>query len=301
MKEENFTSHVITSRIAAKRLLRQSLLSFLAMTLLACFFYGCDTAIESNYTEQIVVGAFLYANEPVDSIVLHRTTPFGSYYDDLDYAVDGAQVSITVDGVVHNLLPGTRKGRYYLPASDLVIAAGKTYNLSIVAPNLQAGGEHVISATTTVPMSIHLSSLADSVRGKTFIFDTNNVASLAFLVTATPTDASDHRYLLSVTALDTSIGMIHFGNMKDSIRLTRYSEVATGPAIAVTARFLEWYGPNLITMYAIDTNWWDYQRQVPNFGGGTDYQPSLNHITGAIGIFGSAARDTVSVFIKPKS
>jgi len=273
----------------------------LAMTLTACLFFGCDNAIQSNYSEQIVVGAFLYASEPIDSIVLHRTTPFGSYYDDLDYAVEGAQVTITVDGTVHTLLPGTRKGRYFLPASDLIIQGGKTYNLSIVTPNLQAGGQHNISATTIVPMPIHLSSLADSIRGKTFVFDTNNVASFGYLVTATPTDASDHRYLLSVTALDTSFGMIKIRRNEDSTRLTKYSEVATGPEIAATARFLNWYGPNQITMYAIDTNWWDYQRQVPNFGGGTNYQPSLNHIIGGIGIFGSAARDTVSVFIKPKN
>jgi len=264
------------------------------------FLCGCDNAIQSNYNEDIVVGAFLYANEPVDSIVLHRTTPFGSFYDDLDYAVENAQITITVDGVVHTLLPGTRKGRYYLPSSELIIKGSKTYNLSITAPNLQTGGQHHLSAITTVPMPIHLTSFADSIRGKTFIFDTNNVASFAYLVTATPTDTSDHRYLLSVSALDTSFGLIHIRRMEDSTIITKYSEVATGPAIAVTARFLDWYGPNLITMYAIDTNWWDYQRQVPNFGGGTNYQPSLNHVTGGMGIFGSGARDTVSVFIKPK-
>lgn len=211
-------------------------------------FASCDNPIATAYNEQIVVGAFLYANEPIDSIVLHRTTPFGAYYDDLDYAVDSATVTITVDGVAHTLLHGLRKGRYVLPASELVVQGGKTYTLSITARN-QQGGNHTISATTTVPMPIHLTSLADSIRGKSFVFDTSNRLSFGYLVTATPTDASDHRYLLSVTALDTSYGSLRSEiSTLDSNRLTRYSEVATGPAIAVTARLLEWYGPTLITM-----------------------------------------------------
>src|ERR1700685_880302 len=88
---------------------------------------GCDNAIQSDYEEQIVVGAFLYAGGPIDSVILHRTTPLGSYYDDTDYAVAGAQVIVTVDGVPHTLLPLAEKGRYYLPASQLIVQGGKTY------------------------------------------------------------------------------------------------------------------------------------------------------------------------------
>jgi hypothetical protein len=271
---------------------------------------GCDNAIQSNYTEQLVVDGFLYAGEPVDSIVLHRTTPFGAYYDDLDYAVDGATVTITVDGVAHPLLPTGLKGRYYLPASDLVVEGGKTYNLTVSAPNLQTGGVQSVTATTTVPMPIHFSAVADSIRGKTFSVDTNNLASLAFVVTAGPVDNPNRRYLLSVRALDTveadSISPASRGYFPgelpdiDTNLTIRYSNLATGPAIAITPRLFIWYGPNLITFYAIDTNWSDYQRQVIGRGG-TNYQPTLNHINGGIGIFGSAARDTVTIFLKPKS
>jgi hypothetical protein len=275
---------------------------FLAMTMVGIagtfFLSGCDTAITTTYDEQIVVGAFIYANEPIDSIVLHRTTPFGSYYGDAESAVSGATVSITVDNFVIPFYDnGFLPGRYY---GQLVAQPGKTYTISIDVPNKQKGGWHHLTATTTVPMPIHLTSLADSVRWKTFTFDTNNVASLAFLVTATPTDTSDHRYLLSVTARNPTgrIRLLRFN--PDTTALTEYSEVATGPEIALTARLLDWFGENRITMYAIDTNWWDYQRQVTTFGANRDYQPTLNHVNGGMGIFGSAARDTVTVFIVPK-
>ncbi len=270
------------------------------MTVLTAVFTGCDNPIQSAYQEQLVVDGFIYANEPVDSIVLHRTTPFGEYYDDLDYAVDSATVTITVDGVPHKLLPTGLKGRYYLPASDLIVVGGKTYDLAIIAPNHQTGGVHSVSATTTVPMPIHFSAIADSVRGKTFTLDTNNLSNFAFVVTAGPVDEPNREYLLSVQALDTTYGLIRHREGSDSLATMRYSNIATGPAIAVTPGLLSWYGPNLITFYAIDTNWSDYQKQLIGRGG-TDYQPSLNHINGGIGVFGSAARDTVTIFIKPKS
>lgn len=194
-------------------LLRQIILLrrmiFLAMTVLVAF-AGCDSPIASDYQEQIVVGAFIYSGAPIDSVVLHRTTPLGQYYDDTDYAVTDAQVTVTVDGVVHTLKPLAEKGRYYLPASELIVQGGKTYNLSITAPNLQSGGTHNISASTTVPMPIHLSGIADSIHGLSFTLDTNNLSTFAFLVTATTTDQSDDHFLLSVTALDTSKGRTGF-------------------------------------------------------------------------------------------
>ena len=274
--------------------------SFIALAASLVVFAGCDTPIESAYNEQVVVGAFLYSNEPIDSIVLHRTTPFGSYYDDLDYAIDSAQVTVTVDGVPHTLLPAARKGRYYLPARELIVQGGKTYDLSITCPNNQTGGIHSLTATTTVPMPIYLSPQIDSFRGQSFTLDTNNLAAFAFIVTAGPVDNPSRRYLMSVTALDTNYGRIFpKGTGVDSLQVTRYSNIQTGPAIVLTSRYFRWYGPNLITFYAIDTNWTDYQRQLEGRGG-TNYQPSLNHITGGVGVFASSARDTVSIFIKPK-
>ncbi len=257
---------------------------------------GCDQTIQSSYQEEINVASFLYANEAIDSIVLHRTTPFGDYYDDLDYAVDSALVIITNNGIADTLLPATLKGRYYLPASKLVVQGGQTYTLYISAPNRQSGGRHIITATTTVPMPIHLDSLVQSFRGQTLVLDTNNLANFAFLVTAGPIDEPNREYLMTITALDTNFGRIHVGG-DSATETTRYSFVETGPQIPVTSRLLVWYGPELLTFNAIDTNWVDYQRQLTN---GADYQPSLDHIVGGIGVFASGARDTVSFAVKPK-
>ena len=273
------------------------LLSALALVMLLA---SCDQAITTAYTEQLNVACFLYADAPVDSVVLHRTTPFGAYYDDLDFAVDSATVVITVDGVAHTLKAGATKGRYYLPPSELTIEGGKTYTLTVTAPNHQTGGLHHLYATTTVPMPITLDPRVDSIRGRTVTLDTNQLASFAFIVAAGPVDEPNRKYLLTVEALDTSYGKIHQRREgPDSVQRLRYSFTQTGPAIAVTSRLFGWYGPSKLTFYAIDTNWYDYQRQLLA-ATATLYQPSLNHITGGMGIFASGGRDTVSFVLLPK-
>ena len=262
-------------------------------------FIGCDNPIQTAYQEQISVSSFLYANGAVDSVVLHRTTPLGAYFDDLDYAVDSALVIITSNGISDTLLPAALKGRYYLPASKLTIQGGQTYDLYISAPNHQTGGRHFLTAATTVPMPIHLDSLVQSFRGQTLMLDTNNLANFAFLVTAGPIDEPNREYLLSITALDTSYGRTprRSGPPLDTGVVTRYSFVETAPAIPVTTNLLTFFGPERLAFYAIDTNWVDYQRQLM---GGADFQPTLNHIVGGIGVFASAGRDTVSFILKPK-
>jgi hypothetical protein len=260
---------------------------------------ACDGAIESQYKEQLVVGAFLFANEPVDSIVIHRTTPFGSFYGDLEYAVDSATVTLSDGTDVYTLEPSQRKGRYAL--HTLVIQPGKTYNLTIVAPNHQTGGVHTVHGSTIIPMPISISPEAAKLRGQVIILDTNQLSTFQYFLTAGPNDEPNRKYLLSVTPLDTTQGKITVsrqGPPVDTLALTHYSFMQTAPLIGVSPRLFAYYGPNKIDFIAIDTNWVDYQRQV--FQANLSYQSSLNHIIGGLGVFASGARDTMTIFIKPK-
>ncbi len=256
---------------------------------------ACDGAINSEYHEQLVVAGYLFAGSPIDSIILHRTTPFGDYLDDLSSAIDSATVKIIVDGNEHTLLPGSRKGRYYLPASELIVQGGKTYDLRVTYRN------NSLESVTTVPMPIHLTGLNDSLPSRTLTLDTNNLISFNYGLTAGPVDNPNRKYMLEVTALDTSSGRIETsqaGPPVDTNGATRYSFLHTAPNIPISPRLFGWYGPNRITFISADTNWVDERRQ--NLGSRSTYQSSLNHVLGGFGTFASGARDTVTVWILPK-
>ena len=131
------------------------------------------------------------------------------------------------------------------------------------------------------------------------VLDTNDLSHFPFIITVTPVDEPNRKYLLSVQSLDTTKGRPGLGDDRDSTSTIRYWFPQTGPKVAVFPLLFSYFGRNLITFRAIDTNWSDYERQSPPFNS-LNYQPALNHIVGGMGVFGSGARDTATVFVKPK-
>jgi hypothetical protein len=267
--------------------------------LLLIMLTGCDGAIESQYQEQVVVEGFIYPGEGIDSVILHYTTPFTESYNDSAFAITNADVRVSVDGNEYNLLPLPKRGRYFLPKDQLIIEGGKTYTLTIKVKN------HVVTASTTVPMPIKYINLDSTFPQNRILFlDTNNASTFSYTLTAGPVDNASRRYMLQVTASDTSFGKVptsRFGPPVDTAAYVRYSFIQTAPRIILYSRLFGWFGRNQLSFLALDTNWVDYKRQV-GYGERAQihYQSSLNHINNGIGVWASAARDTVTVFIKPK-
>jgi hypothetical protein len=263
------------------------------------FLAGCDGAIESEYKEQVVVQSFIYEGGGIDSVILHYTTPLTEAYNDSVFAVTDADVRVSVDGREFRLQPGAKLGRYFLPADSLIIEGGKTYYLSVMVKN------HVVTAATTVPMPIHYIDVDSSLPPtKVLELDTSNAFGFYYLLTAGPVDEPSRKYMLQITALDTTLGKIPTGREGppvDTSAYVRYSFIQTAPKMIIYSRLFGWFGKNRLTILALDTNWVDYKRAV-GFGKEAfyPYQSSLNHINGGIGVWASAAKDDVDVFVKVK-
>ncbi len=260
---------------------------------------ACDGSIESEYKEQIVVQSFIYAGGGIDSVILHYTTPFTESYDDSIFAITNADVRVS-DGVrEYRLDPLHKKGRYGLPVDSLLIEGGKTYTLSVKIKNYE------VHASTTVPMPIHYIGLDSSLPPtKELELDTNNAIGFYYLLTAGPVDEPIRKYMMQVTALDTTQGKIVTGQEGppvDTSAYVRFSFIQTAPKIIIYSRLFGWFGRNRLSLLALDQNWVDYKRAV---GYGKEafypYQSSLNHIVGGIGVWASAAKADVDVFVKLK-
>ncbi len=263
----------------------------------AFFCYGCDGAIESEYVEHVIVRGFIYPGEPIDSVVLHYSVPFGKSFVDSQFAVEGADVRVRVDGKEYPLLAGILKGRYYLPASELVIEGGKEYELVIKKD------EHDIYARTRVPLPIKYNNLETSLPSdKVLPLDTNDASGFSYTITAGPVQPTI-LYMMQINALDTTVGKIftdpQAGPPVDTSAYVRNSFIQTSPRIILYSRLFGWFGPNRMTILALDSNWVDYKRQV-GYGENafSPFQSSLNKVKGGIGIWGSAAKDTVTVYVK---
>lgn len=273
------------------------LTTYFALLLIASgIIAGCDGAIDSAYEEELVISAFLFAGERLDSVILERTTPFGVRIDDDAIAVEGAAITITSNGETFTLLPiAGRKGRYYLP--EHVIEGGRRYDIEVRA------GQHTLTSSTVVPMPIRYIGLNDSLPPSRVLYlDTNNYGQFVYSLKAGPVHSTHTQYLMQVTSLDVrdenKIRNPPPGPPVDTSASSRYSFFRTAPDFRIVPSLISHFGRNTIAIHALDTNWFDYHRMVIGTRG--NYQPSLNRVRGGLGVFGSSARDTVTVLIRPR-
>ncbi|MDT0632272.1 DUF4249 family protein [Rubrivirga sp. S365] len=129
---------------------RPALLALSASVLvgLALLVGGCDSA--EGERPDLVVSAFLGAEEALPPVRLSRTVPLLEPYDPAAAAVAGARVTVTLldaggaDEAVYAYAPGP--AGVYLPESDAAVLERRTYRLDVVGPD----GER-LTAQTTVP------------------------------------------------------------------------------------------------------------------------------------------------------
>jgi hypothetical protein len=123
-----------------KRLIDCPLLALLALTA------GCTRESPVSPTaEQVVVQAYLYADEPVSDIRLTRTLPLGGQETEAP-PVNDAEVSLQKHGVEYKLTASQGdSGYYHYSKDDLAVRAGDDFQIII-----RYGGL-TIEAETSVP------------------------------------------------------------------------------------------------------------------------------------------------------
>ena len=118
---------------------------------LSVFFVACETTEVSLTTDTVVVDAYLYANEAIDSI---RITKSNSYSD-----TDGTLITFdNLDVFISNdteIIPLTSIGGGYYQNLNHIVQAETTYQLSF-----EYNGE-IISASTYIP-STKTASISDT-------------------------------------------------------------------------------------------------------------------------------------------
>ena len=271
------------------------LLGIAAMTLA-----GCDQAIQpADLGPTIVIEGYLYANHPIDSIVVSRSLPIDAYFTDSAARVSGATVTITVDGRTYPLHESaTQPGSYLLAADSLIVRSRKQYDLRVVALG------QTVTASTTVPDSISITStVPDTIR---YPVGEPLGSEIQLTWSASPTRAS---YAVSVEALDTlnyqgdtttvpNVRIKHpYGGRGFRRRqVTSYALQISSPQTPVPWVLYNWFGKQRLTVFAMDTNFFDFMRMIALSG--NTYNSALNHIQGGIGVFGSAGIDQRDLFLK---
>ncbi|MGD8869376.1 MAG: DUF4249 family protein [Gemmatimonadales bacterium] len=291
---------------------------------------GCSTDREPgdlfapDEVGALVVDATLIVGDELPPVLLSRTLAPGDLFSLDGVAVTGAEVSIrwgSNEAAYNELAPGV----YWMPAPP-VVRPTTVYHLEVRSTE----GE-VLTASTTTPRAfsvnrwVLLDNNGESVLRTLGTFaehgDTlysapeNQLVYQQGLLEARFDRGDEIAFQIGLSSLDEGSDFVidpDFFDEEDFEDLER--DVASPPFDALDGRIrLPWFaiyfeGRYMVRFYSVDRNWYDLARSLPEFAGGgsgfggqagDDFERPLFRVNGGIGLFGSAAVDTVGFTIHP--
>lgn len=286
------------------------------LLLLTLITSACEVYPQDDYEEQYVVESYLFAGRNLQQIRLSTTVPAFEFYSFENAAVSDADVQVRLldpnsSSIEQVFTYQADTPGIYVPETVHEVLPERTYELFISIP--ATGNE--ITARTFVPGDFSvISGLQD-----TLIYQSTDQLEVTLSESSYP--GRQNIFVFTTVALDTAVnnftplyqefydeeeetledyrvtssGLINEGNFtknEDGSVTIRY------PWLAVA-----FYGDNLIVASTLDDNLFDYIRSDEVQLGGSTLSPGeiqnvISNVEGGIGIFGSAASDTVATFIK---
>ncbi|MDR9387911.1 MAG: DUF4249 family protein [Balneolaceae bacterium] len=291
----------------------RSPLSLLLISVCSLALWSCSPYEQDSYQQEYIVEAYLIAGQQFPDVTLTTSSELFDSFTLRDQRVDGATVIIE-SGDTGQLMTYQQidsSGIYTPTDTTQKIEATATYDLTIDIPDKDTP----IRATTTVPEPLTvLGGITDRV-----VYQSSE--QLEILVSGSP--AGQQRFFIFNTIADDpkseDLTPFYKSTLEDSdgdVVIEDFYKVSSG--ILNEANFfdengntvlrLPWlavsfYGPNAIVANVLDKNSYDFVRsQSVQLGGSTlspgEIQNVINHVEGAVGIFGSISSDTIYTTIE---
>jgi len=261
------------------------------------FLLGCNnTPISQEFSQRIVVQAYLYAGEPVKDFYLTELLPYGSSEDSIQKISD-AQVSVIYNDNEFLLSKGEEDGYYHYSGSDLIIKEGEKYQLKIQYEDI------IASATTIVPAPPENLQISDSVLAYEFTIpsmgngnpgqmDTTNIE-----ITWNNTDNS-YFYVLIENIDSVQESMFENVDFPGGGNMGSFASRVTEPTqtnnYKIQPRGLEYYGNYRVKVFRVNQEYADLYESLDQDSRNLT-EPASN-ITNGLGIF--TAFNSDSIFFK---
>ncbi|MCY4158981.1 MAG: DUF4249 family protein [Bacteroidetes bacterium] len=277
---------------------------------------GCDSADFSVLDNKFVVELTLIANEPLPSARVSELARIDQKNQFKDLAITNAQVLLTTGTTELFMEPSEgNPGIYEYLGKKHIVQPGTRYDLRVTIP----GMSEPITGMTNVPSSVKI--LAASRESGTYLTD----EQLTLKVTpGRGIDQVQSNFTLVTQALDAGISSaVPFvaASLEDDDELTLEDFRIGGSPIIAEGNFVtfpdgtieliypwigvNFYGRNIIYLNALDDNLTEFVRSAEEQQGGNGvFGPGvipnvIQSLSGAHGIFGSVARDSILFTVFP--
>ena len=274
----------------------------------------------------LVVDALLIVDNPLPRVLVSETVKANAGYSERWAGVGDAEVVITQGEQTFVYHPSSgffSAGSYQPPPNAPLVLPNTTYNLRVRSQGREA------TAQTITPDRLDIQEVA--------LLDDETLEVIRPLKRYEDGNVEENRvvyqdgllemrfdplpvsgYQIAIESLDLSSDFLVDSDFFDEINFDRYG---SSPALEASDGNLRmpWFivayaGSHVIRVYAVDKNWFDLIRSVPEFYQGDDdgnaFQPGglagdnferpLFHVDGGIGIFGSASVDSVGFVVLPR-
>jgi hypothetical protein len=294
---------------------------------------GCEgerRLISPEDVGSLGVNAVMYVDQHFGPVQVYRAQQPTHRFNFGDAAERGATVTIWNEGVTVRYTETL--GGVYVPTTSEPpdhnrVRPSTTYRLEILATT----GERLTATTTTPPrLEIREWVLLDAAGiavqrqlgtyeeygDQVYYAPENQLIYAEGLLEARVEPTAAAGYQVGVYSLDENSPLVIDPDFLSEEDLAEIEREIASPLIlpSEVALRLPWFAiffqnEYKIKVFAVDLNWYDLVRSVPElagggfgFGGnaGDDFDRPIFHVDGGIGLFGSAAMDSVGFFVHPR-
>ena len=276
----------------------------------------------------LVVDALLIVDKPLPQVLISETVKANAGYSERWEGVGDAEVVISQGEQTFVYRPGSGffAGSYRPPPNAPLVLPNTTYHLRVRSQGREATAQTLTPDRLNVREVVLLDDETfDVIRvlkkyEDSTVFNTpeNRLAYQLGLLEMRFDPLLADGYQIAIESLDLSSDFLVDSDFFDEYDFDRYG---SSPALEASDGNLRmpWFivgfaGPHVIRVYAVDKNWFDLIRSVPEFyqdedgnafqpGGlaGDNFERPLFNVDGGIGIFGSASVDSVGFVVLPRA
>ncbi|MCX6138057.1 MAG: DUF4249 family protein [Ignavibacteriales bacterium] len=266
------------------------------VSLLLVIISGCSEPSSSDdYSNQLVLNAYLFAGKAIDSVYVQRTAQIMERYTEKAVAITGASVRISLMKASDPMTAETtyvlvadplKQGRFSSPA---VILPRRSYSIEV-----HAGGYPVVTGTTLVPDTFHIVTTLPA----TLLWD---VQQPSIEVGWSPSSGYGD-YVASITSTDVDPPFINDFRSKNRNpddpkpqKTSFFFNIPQRNSVELPWLMFRYLGRHRISVSAVDENYYDFLRQSMAAEGGS-LREIRDRLNGGIGVFASAAVATGPIY-----
>jgi hypothetical protein len=254
---------------------------------------GCKDNPSIPEERQLVLQAYLYADQPVTEITVMESRPVSSG-DASNDLISDASVVLQKGSVNYTLTPSTTAGKYFYAGNDLHVSSGDQFAIAVGANGMSA------SASTVVPEKP--SGLASNLATMTFTYDTatTRLGDIRIRVTSTDSmvvswsNADERPHYVMIESIDTARQLLRPDSLAFGERSFRFvTEPTTTSSYRVNQSAIQYTGRHKVVLYRVN------QEYVNLYTSRQQDSRSLNepltNVQNGMGIFTAFASDSLFI------